>query len=73
MAGSNFPEVVFYVLADHLVVRRVAQVNDCLRDITHSGSGLLQQGFDVLQHPLRLLYDVAGIDDLAFVVDAGRS
>ena len=63
----------FDVLLDYPVIRRVAQVDDCLHDVRQPGTRFLQQGFDIFQHTSRLLQDIPRIYDLAFVVDTRGS
>lgn len=61
----------FEHLADEGVVGGVAKVDDVVHDVVEGHVGFGEEGFDVVPHALGLLAYVAGVEDLAFVVDAG--
>ena len=44
-----------------------------MADIIKSAFGLLEQSIDIFPHALRLLADVANVQDVSFVVNACRS
>ena len=58
-------------VADHGVVGYVTEVDDDLHDIGEIGSSFMEKLGDVLEHALCLTDDVAYVEDIAFVVDAG--
>lgn len=55
------------------MVGGVSQIDNHLADIIKSAFGLLEQGIDIFPHALRLLADVADVQDVSFVVNACRS
>lgn len=58
-------------LVDEGVVGGVAEVDDVVHNVVEGHVGFGEEGFDVFPHALGLLAYVAGVEDLAFVVDAG--
>ena len=65
--------LLFHILRDGRSVGQVAQVDDEVLDVGHRGTAVGQEGTDVLQKPFGLAGYVSHIDDLAVIVDAGRT
>ena len=57
----------------HLIVSRITQIYHYLHHVLPAGLSFLQQRLHILPHPLGLQDDIAYVNHLALVVDAGRS
>ena len=58
---------------DKVVVGEIAEIDDEILDVVHSGSTVGKEGSDVLKQAGGLLADVAEIDHLSLVVDTGSA
>lgn len=54
-----------------MIVCYVAQIDDKVSDVVHSGIAIFQQGADVFKQSAGLAHDVSFIDHISMLVDTG--